>query len=95
VLDPICERHNATLPQIALAWLLHRSPIMLPIPGTANPSHLEENLDAAAITLTTDEVGDITRLRAEPSDARGATDSSDGAFRHRSTEFGEGGAQSV
>jgi aryl-alcohol dehydrogenase-like predicted oxidoreductase len=41
VLDPICERHNATLPQIALAWLLHPSPLILPIPGTANPSHLE------------------------------------------------------
>jgi pyridoxine 4-dehydrogenase len=69
VLDPICERHNATLPQIALAWLVRRSPLMLPIPGTSDSSHLEENLNAAAISLTTDEVDDITGLSTEPSDA--------------------------
>jgi pyridoxine 4-dehydrogenase len=69
VLDPICERHNATIPQVGLAWLLRRSPLMLPIPGTANLSHLEANLNAAAIDLGTDEVDDITRLSTEPSDA--------------------------
>ena len=48
VLGPICDRHEATLPQIALAWLLVRSPVMLPIPGTSSLTHLEENLGAAA-----------------------------------------------
>lgn len=62
VLDPIREKHGATMPQIALAWLLHRSPLTLPIPGTSNPTHLEENLGAAAIDLTADEVDAITRL---------------------------------
>jgi pyridoxine 4-dehydrogenase len=65
VLGPICEKHNATVPQIALAWLLHRSPIMLPIPGTTNLAHLEENLAAAAIHLTAEEVNAITQLVPE------------------------------
>ena len=69
VLDPICERHNATRSDFALAWLLRRSPLMLPIPGTTNLSHLEENLNAAAIDLATDEVDNITRLSTEPSEA--------------------------
>jgi aryl-alcohol dehydrogenase-like predicted oxidoreductase len=45
------ERHNATPAQIALAWLLRRSPVMLPIPGTSTVRHLEENVAAAAIQL--------------------------------------------
>jgi len=54
-LDRIAERHDATHRQIALAWLLHRSPVMLPIPGTSSVVHLEENLAAAAIRLSTEE----------------------------------------
>jgi pyridoxine 4-dehydrogenase len=54
-LDRIAERHHATPRQIALAWLLHRSPLMLPIPGTSSITHLEENLAAAAVRLTADE----------------------------------------
>jgi pyridoxine 4-dehydrogenase len=50
------ERHHATPAQIALAWLLHRSEVMLPIPGTASVEHLEENVAAAGIQLSTDEV---------------------------------------
>ncbi len=65
VLGPICEQHHATVPQIALAWLLHRSPFMLPIPGTSSLTHLEENLGAAAIHLTAEEVKAITRLVPE------------------------------
>src|SRR5262249_52790355 len=56
VLGPICDRHHATLPQIALAWLLHRSPFMLPIPGTTSRTHFEENLSAVAISLAVEEV---------------------------------------
>lgn len=65
VLGPICEKHHATVPQIALAWLLHRSPFMLPIPGTSSLTHLEENLSAAAIELTAEEVNAITHLVPE------------------------------
>ena len=53
--DRIARRHGATPRQIALAWLLHRSPIMLPIPGTSSLAHLEENVAAAAIRLSTEE----------------------------------------
>jgi len=55
VLDAIAQRHKATPGQIALAWLLKRSPVMLPIPGTGKVAHLEENVGAAAIKLTDDE----------------------------------------
>jgi pyridoxine 4-dehydrogenase len=51
-LKEIAERHNATAAQIALAWLLRRSPIMRPIPGTLSLEHLEQNLAALQIDLT-------------------------------------------
>jgi pyridoxine 4-dehydrogenase len=51
----IAERHHASPGQIALAWLLHRSPVILPIPGTSSLVHFEENLGAALIRLSADE----------------------------------------
>jgi len=51
----IAKRHAATPAQIALAWLLRRSPVTLPIPGTLSPEHLRENLAAAEIELTDEE----------------------------------------
>ncbi len=54
-LTQLAEQHDATPAQLALAWLLHRSPVMLPIPGTSSVSHLEDNLGAASIELSTDE----------------------------------------
>lgn len=60
-LDQIAERHDATPSQIALAWLLHRSPAILPIPGTSSIDHLEENVGAAQIALTD---GDMAELNA-------------------------------
>jgi len=54
-LDEIAERHDATSAQIALAWLLRRSPVMLPIPGTLSIEHLRENLGALDIELADDE----------------------------------------
>jgi pyridoxine 4-dehydrogenase len=54
-LDEIAERHGATRAQIALAWLLRRSPAMLPIPGTLSLEHLKENLAALEIELGADE----------------------------------------
>ena len=54
-LDEIAERHGATRAQIALAWLLKRSPAMLPIPGTLSIEHLKQNLAALEIELSDDE----------------------------------------
>jgi pyridoxine 4-dehydrogenase len=54
------ERHGATPAQLALAWLLHRSPVMLPIPGTASVEHLEENVAAAEIELADSEIRELT-----------------------------------
>ena len=51
-LADIADNHDATSSQIALAWLLHRSPVMLPIPGTSSIEHLEENWAARNIELT-------------------------------------------
>jgi pyridoxine 4-dehydrogenase len=54
-LAEIAESHHASAEQIMLAWLLHRSPVMLPIPGTLSIEHLRENLGALDIELTDDE----------------------------------------
>lgn len=52
LLDEIAKEHEATHAQLALAWLLRRSPVMLPIPGTGSVAHLAENCAAAAVELT-------------------------------------------
>jgi aryl-alcohol dehydrogenase-like predicted oxidoreductase len=57
----IAERHHAAPPQVAIAWLLRRSPVMLPIPGTSRLVHLEENVAAADITLSDDEFAALAR----------------------------------
>ena len=51
-LDELAKKHNATTSQLSLAWLLHHSPVVLPIPGTSSVEHLEENLKAADLTLS-------------------------------------------
>jgi aryl-alcohol dehydrogenase-like predicted oxidoreductase len=51
-LDSIAKQHHATPGQVALAWVLRRSPVMLPIPGTSKQTHLEENVAAAGIELS-------------------------------------------
>ena len=51
-LDTLAESHGSSPSQLALAWLLRRSPVILPIPGTANVDHLDDNVAAAAIDLT-------------------------------------------
>jgi aryl-alcohol dehydrogenase-like predicted oxidoreductase len=55
-LQRIADEHAVTPAQLALAWLLQRSPVLLPIPGTSTVSHLEENLAAALIELTPDQI---------------------------------------
>ncbi len=54
-LDQFAQKHDATVAQLSLAWLLHRSPVILPIPGTSSAAHLEENLKAADLELSDSE----------------------------------------
>jgi aryl-alcohol dehydrogenase-like predicted oxidoreductase len=64
---PLAEaaaRHDASPAQLALAWLLHRSPVMLPIPGTSKVAHLEDNMNAAALELSADEVRALEESRS-------------------------------
>jgi len=61
-LDTIARTHGATPGQIALAWLLRRSPVILPIPGTGKVSHLEQNLAAAKIVLSDVEFATLEKL---------------------------------
>jgi aryl-alcohol dehydrogenase-like predicted oxidoreductase len=63
-LDQIARQHNARPSQIALAWLLKRSPTMLPIPGTSSVQHLEEDVEGATIQLTQEEFDTIERAAA-------------------------------
>ncbi len=61
LLDEIARSHQATHAQLALAWLLRRSPVMLPIPGTGSIAHLEENCAAAQVQLSDEEYEALTR----------------------------------
>ena len=61
-LDAIAAAHDASRFQIALAWLLHKSPAMLPIPGTSKVAHLEENVAAAEIELSDDELAQLDAI---------------------------------
>ncbi len=54
-LDKMAKQHGATVSQLSLAWLLHRSAVTLPIPGTSSVAHLEENLKAAEIALSAED----------------------------------------
>ena len=58
-LDQVAKKHNASLAQLSLSWLLHRSPVMLPIPGTSSIEHLEENMKAWDVSLSGDEMKDL------------------------------------
>jgi aryl-alcohol dehydrogenase-like predicted oxidoreductase len=58
-LDTLAKKHGASVSQLSLAWLLHRSPVMLPIPGTSSVAHLEENLKARDLALSDAEWEDL------------------------------------
>jgi aryl-alcohol dehydrogenase-like predicted oxidoreductase len=66
-LQRIAADHDATASQLALAWLLKRSPVMLPIPGTSKVSHLEQNVAAAEIELSDEEFETLSTAGAEGS----------------------------
>ena len=57
--DKAAKHHGAKPSQVALAWLLQKSPVMVPIPGTASPAHLEENMRAAELTLDAETVAEL------------------------------------
>ena len=61
-LDQVARAHQATPHQAAIAWLLKRSPIMLPIPGTFSVAHLEENIAAASLRLADQEYEALSRV---------------------------------
>ena len=63
-LDQVAEEHDATQAQIALAWLLKRSEVMLPIPGTSSAEHLEENVAAAGIELSHEQFASLAQAAA-------------------------------
>ncbi|HEY2286184.1 MAG TPA: aldo/keto reductase [Streptosporangiaceae bacterium] len=73
VLPPIAAAHGATIQQIALAWQLQGSPVALPIPGTTSLGHLHENLAAASIVLTPEEVAAIDNITAAAGPDEAAT----------------------
>lgn len=58
-LTALANRHGATVPQLSLAWLLQRSPVLLPIPGTSRVAHLEENIAAVNLKLSSEEWAEI------------------------------------
>ena len=58
-LGQIAARHGATVAQLSLAWLLHRSPVLLPIPGTSKVAHLEENVAAAQLHFTAEDRAEV------------------------------------
>jgi aryl-alcohol dehydrogenase-like predicted oxidoreductase len=61
-LDQVSKQHGATVAQLALAWLLKRSPVVLPIPGTSSVAHLEENVGAAEVKLSDSEFNQLSAL---------------------------------
>ena len=66
VLERVAQRRGATAAQVALAWVLERSPVMLPIPGTSRVAHLDENVAAAGLALSDDEFRELDEAgRAE------------------------------
>jgi pyridoxine 4-dehydrogenase len=69
-LGRIAVRHGATPAQVALAWLLARSPVIVPIPGTLSPDHLEENVAALQLELTPDDLAELDAYRLSRLDAR-------------------------
>ena len=64
-LEKIAKDHGVTIYQLGLAWLLRRSPVMLPIPGTSSLAHLEQNMAARKIQLTPDEWKTVDALASQ------------------------------
>jgi pyridoxine 4-dehydrogenase len=67
ILTQLASRYNATPAQLSIAWLLHRSPVILPIPGTSQVKHLEENIAAASLEIGPDEWAQLEEVSQQPS----------------------------
>lgn len=63
-LDAVAKRHETTAHQVGLAWLLQRSPNVLVIPGSSDPDHVEQNVAAAALTLTEEDLAELSSSRS-------------------------------
>ena len=68
-MDQIAKRHRAAPSQVALAWTLKRSPVMLPIPGTSKVAHLEENVAAVDIVLSDEDFAALDQAGRQQSAA--------------------------
>jgi pyridoxine 4-dehydrogenase len=62
LVEQVAARHQASVRQLALSWLLHHAPNILPIPGTASLAHLEENMQAASLRLTAQDMQQLETL---------------------------------
>jgi pyridoxine 4-dehydrogenase len=71
LLEKIAQNHQKTPKQVALAWLLKRSPSMLAIPGTSSIEHLEENVRSTSLQLTDEEYHELTSVSQAPPSFRG------------------------
>ena len=69
-LGAIPARHGVTSAQVALAWLLARSPVIIPIPGTLSPDHLADNIAAAELELSPEDLAQLSSYRLSQLDAR-------------------------
>ena len=63
-LDELARRHDVTMSQLSLAWLLHRSPVLVPIPGTSSIEHLEQNMASAQLRLSAEDWAEIEAAAA-------------------------------
>ena len=63
-IQEVADAHDATVYQIALAWLLNHSDVTLPIPGTASIDHLKENIAASSISLSNEEYNRLTEIKS-------------------------------
>lgn len=64
ILKPFMQKYQATPTQLALAWLLHRSPCILPIPGSTKPAHIKENRYAISIQLTKTDYDKLSKIES-------------------------------
>ena len=69
-LGSVAKRHRAAPGQVALAWLLSRSPVIIPIPGTFSPAHLDQNMGALSLELSDEELSELSKYRLSRVDAR-------------------------
>ncbi len=67
-LAALASKHGATVPQLSLAWLLHRSPVLLPIPGTSKVAHLEQNIAAVNLKLSAEQWSEVEAAVIQPAE---------------------------